>query len=282
MKKIVCIAIVAIFVLFSSCGEKKSKIDPFAPLTQMVDSMREQSEDSVVVEEKIVQVRADGSFNDFIYNFAADKKMQLSRVLFPLPFYNNNVASKIEEKNWKHDPLYTNQSFYTLLFDKESDMDLVQNTNLNSAQFEWIYMRTRMVKKYYFERKNEIWMLEAINLCRIEQSESENFIDFFNKFANDSIFQSRRIVEPLVFITTDPDDDFSIMETTLELNQWYAFIPPMPKDRLTNINYGQNISNNSQHKILSIKGIGNGFSNTLYFQRYGNEWKLYKFEDLSD
>ena len=96
------------------------------------------------------------------------------------------------------------------------------------------------------------------------------------------MFQSQRITQPLEFVTTDPDDDFSILETTLELNQWYAFMPPIPKDKLTNINYGQDESNNSRYKILAIKGIGNGFSNTLYFQRYGSEWKLYKFEDLSD
>lgn len=282
MKKIIFIAVVAMMVLFSSCGNKKTKIDPFASLTSMVDSVREQKTDTVQVEEKPVQTKADDSFNDFIYSFATDKKMQLTRILFPLPFYNKNVASKIDEKFWKHDPLYTSQDFYTLLFDKESDMDLSQKTNLNSVQFEWIYMKTGMVKKYYFERRDKIWMLEAINLHHIEGSENENFIEFFYRFANDSVFQSQRIAQPLEFVTTDPDDDFSILETTLELNQWYAFMPPIPKDRLTNINYGQNISEKSRYKVLAIKGIGNGFSNALYFQRYGNEWKLYKFEDLSD
>lgn len=282
MKKIVFIANVAILILFNSCGNKKSKIDPFASLTNLVDSVRDQGKDSVVIEDMPVQMKADDSFNDFIYSFATDKKMQLSRVLFPLPFYNNNVTSKIEEKYWKHDPLYTSQSFYTILFDKEEDMDLMQNTSSNSIQFEWLYMKTRMVKKYYFEKKNKIWMLQAINLHHMEENENESFVDFFNRFVNDSIFQSQRIVEPLAFVTTDPDDDFSILETTLELNQWYAFMPPMPKDRLTNINYGQNVSEDSRYKVLAIKGIGNGFSNTLYFQRFGNEWKLYKFEDLSD
>lgn len=282
MEKVVWAAVVVAMALFSSCGNKKTKIDPFAPLTNMVDSLRGQKTDSLTAEVKPVQTRADDSFNDFIYGFATDRKMQLSRIQFPLPFYTGNASTKLEEKHWKHDPLYTSQSFYTLMFDKESDMDYTQKTDLNSVQFEWIYMKTGMVKKYFFERKNNIWMLEAIDLHEIEGNENEGFVEFFYRFANDSVFQSQRITQPLEFVTTDPDDDFSILETTLELNQWYAFMPPIPKDKLTNINYGQDESNNSRYKILAIKGIGNGFSNTLYFQRYGSEWKLYKFEDLSD
>lgn len=82
-------------------------------------------------------------------------------------------------------------------------------------------------------------MLEAINLRPIEENENEDFVEFFGHFATDSIFQSRRIRQPLVFVTTDPDDDFSILETTLDLNQWFAFKPALPADKLSNINYGQ-------------------------------------------
>ncbi|KAA6307939.1 hypothetical protein EZS27_040388, partial [termite gut metagenome] len=34
--------------------------------------------------------------------------------------------------------------------------------------------------------------------------------------------------------------------------------------------------------IVALKGIGNGFSNTLYFQRKEGKWELYKFEDISN
>ena len=56
----------------------------------------------------------------------------------------------------------------------------------------------------------------------------KNFVEFFGHFAADSLFQSKRVCEPLAFITTDPDDDFSILETTLDLNQWFAFKPGLP------------------------------------------------------
>ena len=105
--------------------------------------------------------------------------------------------------------------------------------------------------------------------------------EFFSHFAADSLFQSRRVQEPLAFVTSDPDDDFSILETSLDLNQWFAFKPALPTDRLSNINYGQRNDDNSPTKILALKGIGNGFSNILYFRRKAGEWQLYKFEDTS-
>ena len=74
------------------------------------------------------------------------------------------------EHNWKHDDLFTKQHYYTLLFDKEEDMDLVGDTSLTSVQVEWIFVKTRMVKKYYFERIKGAWILEAINLRPVERS----------------------------------------------------------------------------------------------------------------
>ncbi len=49
--------------------------------------------------------------------------------------------------------------------------------------------------------------------------------------------------------------NFSILETTLDLNQWYAFRPVLPVDKLSNINYGQKNSDYSNTKILKVNGI---------------------------
>lgn len=283
MKKI--IAGVTVLTLLSSCGNKKANIDPFAAMTHEIDSVIHNRADSVKKEkpsEDPKPIEADESFDDFIYNFASDDVLQRQRVTFPLPYYNGDVQSKIEKKYWKHDDLFTKQSYYTLLFDREEDMDLVGSAKPTSVQVEWIYMPKRMVKRYYFERLKGAWMLQSIQLQSIEKNENEDFVDFFDRFANDSLFQSQRISQPLQFVTTDPDDDFSILETTLDLNQWFAFKPTLPIDKLSNINYGQKNSNLSSVKILALKGIGNGFSNILYFQRKsGGDWELYKFEDTS-
>lgn len=281
MKKL--IAGVVLLGFLGSCGNKKTNIDPFASITNEVDSIRYKS-DSTHLEKSPKEptpIEADESFDDFIYTFASDDVLQRQRIKFPLSYYNGDEKSKIEERYWKHDDLFSKQSYYTLLFDKEEDMDVVGNAKLTSVQVEWIFVKTRMVKKYYFERVKGAWMLEGINLRPIESNENEAFVDFYAHFASDSLFQSRRVQNPLAFVTTDPDDDFSILETTLDLNQWFAFKPTLPTDRLSNINYGQQIDDHSSTKILALKGIGNGFSNILYFHRKDGEWELYKFEDTS-
>ena len=248
-----------------------------------MDSIRHQTDS--IPEDKLPEdpqpIQADESFDDFIYNFASDDALQRQRVKFPLPYYNGDEKSNIDERHWKHDNLFTKQHYYTLLFDREEDMDLVGDTSLTSVQVEWIFVKTRMMKRYYFERIKGAWILEAINLRPIERNDKENFVEFFGRFATDSLFQSQRVSDPLAFVTSDPDDDFSILETSLDVNQWFAFKPELPSERLSNINYGQRNDDNSNMKILALKGIGNGFSNILYFRRKAGEWELYKFEDTS-
>ena len=38
--------------------------------------------------------------------------------------------------------------------------------------------------------------------------------EFYERFANDSVFQLSRLHEPLKFVTADPEDEFQILETT--------------------------------------------------------------------
>lgn len=75
--------------ILGSCGNKKTNIDPFASITQEVDSIRHKA-DSIHQEELPEEPKpteADESFDDFIYNFASDDALQRQRVKFPLPYY---------------------------------------------------------------------------------------------------------------------------------------------------------------------------------------------------
>ncbi len=267
-----------------SCGDNKVKNSPFASLTDMVDSVihRTDSLAAPAEKEQPKPTMADELFDDFIFNYASDADLQRQRTLFPLPYYEGDEPRKIEENAWEHDSLFTSQSYYTLLFDREEDMDLVGDTSLLSVQVEWVSLKSRMVKKYYFERMQGMWMLEAINLRKLEDgSGNDDFIVFYTRFATDSIYQIAHIQQPLQFITIDPDDEFSILETTMDANQWFAFSPLMPQDHLSNINYGQRNDEHSPTKIMKVNGIGNGYSTLFYFRKRGGEWKLYRYEDTS-
>lgn len=281
MKKLLLGFLLLAFLI--SCGNKKAKMDPFATIAEMVDSAgyKADTQQEAEVKEEPKPMVADELFDDFIFNYASDDALQRQRTVFPLPYYDRDTPLKIEADFWKHDYLFTKENCYTLLFDKEEDMDMVGDTTLTSVQVEWIFLKTRMVKRYYFERKRGMWMLEAINLREMEKGENEDFVEFYTRFVRDSVYQSKHISHPLQFITIDPDDEFSILETTLDVDQWYAFRPVMPTDRLSNINYGQKNEDLSDTKILKVNGIGNGYSNIFYFRKRGKGWELYKYEDTS-
>ena len=271
----------------ASCSGGKKTTDNQEEAMESVDSI-EVVVDTLLLEgmeeESVVPASADESFADFLYNFALDEKLQLRRILFPLPYYMDNKKDSIEKEEWKHDPLFSQQEFYTMLYDNLDDAELEKDTASTSVRIEWIDLKTKKMKRYYFERLYGWWKLEAIDDATMskEDSPQEDFYEFYERFANDSIFQAERVTDPLPFVAPDPEDDFQILETTIGKAQWFAFQPKLPNEFLTNVNYGQRLDKKSRTRIIELRGFGNGFNNTLYFRCRNGEWKLTRFEDLSN
>lgn len=271
-------------VLIVACTSKTRK-NPFDGLTNLVDSaacVRAVESADIMAEEQTATMPAGiEQFDDFIFNFASDSVLQRQRTVFPLLCMEGDEKRNIPEKEWKHDYLFTKQNYYTLLFDREKEMDVVGDTSQTSVQVEWIFLKTHRVKSYCFERKQGAWMLMSVQTRPIAKGGDDNFVEFYARFATDSIYQLEHVHHPLQFVTIDPDDEFSILETTLDANQWLAFRPVLPVDKLSNIDYGQKNEDLSRTKILKVNGIGNGYSNIFYFRKRRGEWKLYKYEDTS-
>lgn len=265
----------------ASCNGKKGNeaavaVDFVDTSYQMTDSM------AGAIAETLPIIYEDELFEDFIYNFSTDASLQLKRIDFPLVVTNGKQNDTIVRKNWKHDELFNLRNYYTLLFDKEEDMELIGDESLDSIQMEWIDIPERVIKQYNFKRTDGLWHLDKIDKRMLTTADNESFLNFFHKFATDSLYQSRMVRRPLKFVTVDPDDDFAVLETTLDINQWFAFKPELPVAQLTIIDYGQRNNGTSSNKILAMKGLDNGFSNLLYFRKKtGKDWELYKFEDTS-
>lgn len=274
--------------LLSACGGEKKQSEPSVLKMEMNDSLSVVQDsvavNEVIAEDEMLPPTADESFADFVYNFAVDEKLQRSRIQFPLPYYTSDHTERIAKEQWEYDPLFSRQDTYTVLFDRAADMDLEKDTTMTSVKVEWIFLQSGKTKRYYFERLEGQWKLEAIDFADRPKEESgrEDFFDFYARFANDSVFQLSRLHHPLKFVTADPEDEFQILETILEPGQWLAFQPELPREFLTNVNYGQHKTQHSRTKVIEIKGFGNGFNNTLYFECRHGEWKLVQFEDLSD
>ena len=271
----------------ASCAGGKKHTDVLEVSMESIDSIEvvaDTLEVEEVAEEQEVSTYAERVFADFLYNFAISERFQLRRIVFPLPYYTDNRKDTIVKEQWTHDPLFSQQEFYTMLYDNIDDAELEKDTATTSVRIEWIDLKAKKMKRYYFERFYGWWKLEAIDDATMpdEKASQEDFYTFYERFANDSVFQRSRVVDPLPFVAPDPDDDFQMLETTIGKEQWFSFQPKLPQDVLTNINYGQRLDKNSRTRIIELRGFGNGFNNTLYFKCRNGEWKLTRFEDMGN
>ena len=231
-----------------------------------------------LITEQPMPKAADELFDDFIFNFAANRKLQFKRIKFPLRVVNGKSEKMVEKSQWKMEHFFMNQGYYTLIFDNRRQMKIVKDTSINHVVVEKIYLKRKKVKQYIFNRINGEWNLVEVNTGAMYQNNNASFLDFYQKFATDSAFQSRHLDSPIHFSGPDPDDDFSTMTGDIEPETWPAFAPELPANFIYNIIYGQQYTP-SNKKILVMRGIANGMEMELTFVRKGKAWKLTRLSE---
>lgn len=231
-----------------------------------------------LITEQPMPKAADELFDDFIFNFAANRKLQFKRIKFPLRVVNGKSEKMVEKSQWKMEHFFMNQGYYTLIFDNRRQMKIVKDTSINHVVVEKIYLKRKKVKQYIFNRINGEWNLVEVNTGAMYQNNNASFLDFYQKFATDSAFQTRHLDSPIHFSGPDPDDDFSTMTGDIEPETWPAFAPELPANFIYNIIYGQQYTQ-SNKKILVMRGIANGMEMELTFVRKGKAWKLTRLSE---
>lgn len=261
--------------LMVSCGGGRNSQSAEVPADSLADTL---AVDSLADEISATPMpkAADELFDDFIFNFASNRKLQMERIIFPLTSYQGTKQTKITREQWKMDYFFMRQGYYTLLFDNEQHMEVVKDTRLTTAVVEKIYFNTNSIIQYMFQRPQGAWVLTSIHTIPISQSPNASFLDFYQHFANDKEFQTKSIAATVKFVGPDPDDDFSQMEGILTPDTWEAFAPELPGRMLYNITYGTPFKDGNQ-KIFVLRGIANGLEMEMVFKRKGNGWKLTKF-----
>lgn len=284
MKKLslitVMLAVITI-VCFTSvgCTDKKPApaIDSTTTDTAVADTQTMDSTEKLI-EETPMPKAADELFDDFVFNFAANRKLQLSRIHFPLPVYRNNKMTKqIEKRHWKMEHFFMRQDYYTLIFDNRKQMKLVKDTTIDHVVVEKVFYHKKMVQQFLFNRINGQWMMTSINYKPMYQNMNASFLKFYGSFATDTAFQARHLHNPVKFTGPDPDDDFSTMTGDIEPETWPAFAPQLPHGMIYNIIYGQKYTESNQ-KIFVIRGIANGLETELTFRKMGGKWMLMKLD----
>ena len=266
-------------VCFTSvgCSDKKpaqvhdsTSVDSVIADTQAVDSTEK------LIEETPMPKAADELFDDFVFNFAANRKLQMKRVHFPLPVYHNDkLVKSIGKRAWKMEHFFMHQDYYTLIFDNQKQMNLVKDTAIDHVVIEKVFYAKKKVQQFLFNRINGEWMMTSINYKPMYSNMNASFLKFYGRFATDSAFQAEHLHNPVKFVGPDPDDDFSTMSGDIEPETWPAFAPQLPHGMIYNIIYGQKYAESNQ-KIFVIRGIANGMETILTFKRIHGKWMLTK------
>ena len=271
---LVFVACLCMVLWTTGCSDKK----PVAADTLAVDSLQMVDTASVdtldeLISEQPMPKAADELFDDFIFNFAANRKLQLGRIKFPLEIVDGENVAYLKKKQWKMEHFFMDQGYYTLIFDNMKQMNVVKDTSINNVVVEKVYLAKEKVEKYIFKRINGRWMLTSVHTNDMVQNTNASFLAFYQKFASDPSFQIESLNNPVMFTGPDPDDDFSTMTGEIAPETWPAFAPELPSDFIYNIIYGQKYTEGNQ-KIFVMRGIANGMEMQLTFKRMDGKWKL--------
>ena len=271
------IAIVASVLLMFSCTGGKTQGAEEPQTDSVADTVVATPIDTLelLIGETPTPKAMDELFDDFVFNFAANKKLQMDRVVFPLTVRKGDKTETIDKKKWEMERFFMRQGYYTLLFDNEKQMQLMKDTSINQAIVEKIMLKKNAVKDYIFNRIRGAWMLREVREMTISENMNASFLEFYQQFVSDKAFQVKSLNSMVTFVSPDPDDDFSMMEGIITPDTWEAFAPDLPSKLLYNIIYGQPEPVGNE-KIFILRGIANGLEMELRFRRVNNRWLLMK------
>ena len=276
MRKVFGAFFACVLLMFSCTGKQTQRVEE-----SLTDSVAD-TLDSVpldTLEQLLSEIPTpkamDEFFDDFLFNFAANKKVQKARIIFPLTVHKADKDEQIEKSKWQMERFFMRQGYYTLLFDNDEQMQLSKDTSINQAIVERIQLKKDQVKDYVFSRIRGAWMLREIRETTISENLNASFLAFYQKFVSDKAFQVKSLNSMVKFVGPDPDDDFNMMEGVITPDTWEAFAPELPKKTIYNIVYGEPKPVGSE-KIFILRGISNGMELELRFRKVGERWLLMK------
>ncbi len=265
-----------VLLMFSCTGKQVQRMEESLTdsVADTVDSVPMDTLEQLLVETPTPKAM-DEFFDDFFFNFAANKKVQKARIIFPLTVHKGDKDEQIDKNQWEMERFFMRQGYYTLLFDNDAQMKLAKDTSINQAIVERILLKKDQVKDFVFTRIRGAWMLREIRETPIAGNVNASFLTFYQRFVSDKAFQVKSLNSMVKFVGPDPDDDFSVMEGVITPDTWEAFAPQLPSKIIYNIIYGEPTPEGNE-KIFIMRGVANGQEMELRFQKVGERWLLMK------
>ena len=242
--------------------------DTVAADTTPVDTME------ALISERPMPKSADELFDDFIFNFAANKRLQSRRIVFPLPVREGEITMSIEEDDWEMERFFMQQGYYTIILESRGQLELSKDTSVCNVVVEKMDMANDRVKMYNFERLAGQWHLTWIEYHQLKDNANADFLMFYERFATDSVEFVNSLNDPVHFTGPDPEDEFSDISADISPGEWKELgLDDLPSGLIYNILYGQKYTRDDI-RVLIIRGIANGLEAELTFMLVSGTWKL--------
>lgn len=259
----------------SSC---KSKTDADQ---EIVDSLLAEAEtisvDTLVyhVEEEEPNASVDENFNDFIYTFTHNNKFRYSRVQFPLLVKDENAVTvrrvkNQNELNSEFSP--SDNDYYVLLLHSIDELENDLAGIVDRATLHLADMSSKKVRRFNYARKDGLWSMNGAEELSFEKHPFGSFLDFYDKFSGDSLFRVEHIAQQLSISLPD-DEDGTMIDGTIDADQFPVFAPEMPSGRFMIMDYSHSPVNDE--RVVMVKcGMASGMMDVLTFEKDGEDWKL--------
>ena len=160
------------------CSERRPTVGEVeendSTLTDSTTTEAEESEEELISDTPMPKA-AEEYFDDFFFNFAANRKLQLARVKFPLPVVDGDTRKTLSRGQWKMDNFFLRQGFYTQIFDNQRQADEAKEPTVGHVVLERIHLAEERVERFFFDRQQGgVWML-----TELRKEDVERFVPFF-------------------------------------------------------------------------------------------------------
>lgn len=231
-------------------------------------------------EEVAPPVAADELFIDFFFNFASDAKYQKQRIKFPLSMKEKGANHSITREDWHRFNRFKAQEFFSVIYERESDLELQNDTSVSEVAIQWIDLKDECIEQFNFSRVAGKWTLMNLEKEDMKDSPNGSFLKFYAQFVSDSAYQRESIVTPLRFVTPSEDAAEPTQTEELTVDDWFEMQSDLPvtSNVIANIDYGQACISQNRKTIL-MEGVSNGLCVKLKFDKVGAQWRLFEIEN---
>lgn len=245
------------------------------------DDEYDEGEDTLVyvIPETPLTEAVDESFPDFLYSFLNRKSFQRQRAAYPVEIRDESgmvVETLRNGRSVSEAVRLPEQDWFVMLMAQEADPYDYLDQDVESAEMQVVSLASGRIRSYAFNRLPDGWKLTGIS--ERTAREERAFLDFYHRFATDSIYRSSHLAEEIYISIPSPEDDMETINGNIDPDQWDVFTPELPEGDILVLDIGTALDDHRGVKLVKC-GVATSMMEILTFEKNMDEWKLVRYEE---